>query len=264
MQGKTVNFTKMSGSGNDFIVIDNRNKIVKNGTFFAEKYCHRKFGIGADGLLLVERSRSADFRMVYYNSDGSRASFCGNGARCIAFFSHFKKIAPAKMNFESDAGLISAEVKNNSTVKVKMPKPSGIKTDFVLPVGGRNIAVSFINTGVPHAVIFVSDINNVDIKKLGQAIRYHKKFRPTGTNVDFAKVLGKNKLQIRTYERGVESETLACGTGITASAIISILKKDVSSPVSVLTQGGETLKVYYDFGAAFLEGKVLPVFEGKI
>ncbi len=283
---KNIVFTKMSGSGNDFIVIDNRNKIVKTASAFARKYCNRE---GVDGLLLVEKSRqeSADFKMVYYNSDGSRASFCGNGARCISLFAYLNKIAPSKMSFESDAGLITAEVKNDTkchpelvsgsnTVKVKMPSPKNFKLDFDLtaavPIANpsacygasKNFEASFVNTGVPHTVIFVKDIKNVDVNKLGRLIRFHKKFAPAGTNVNFVKILGKNKLQVRTYERGVEAETLACGTGVVASSVISIMKKYVSSPVSVLTQGGETLKVYYDGKTAYFEGKVSLVFEGKI
>ncbi|MFA5779538.1 MAG: diaminopimelate epimerase [Elusimicrobiota bacterium] len=278
MQRKIINFVKMSGSGNDFIVIDNRNKIVKTASAFAKKYCNRE---GVDGLLFVEKSHlpHTDFRMIYYNSDGSRASFCGNGARCISLFAYLNKIAPSKMSFKSDAGLITAEIKNDlechyesrlvgswqsQTVKIKMPVPKNFKLDFDLTASGKNFEASFVHTGVPHTVIFVKNIKNVDVNKLGRLIRFHKKFEPSGTNVNFVKVLGKNKLQVRTYERGVEAETLACGTGVVASAIISIMKKYVSSPVSVLTQGGETLKVYYDGKTAFFEGKVSLVFEGEI
>ncbi|MFH0948267.1 MAG: diaminopimelate epimerase [Elusimicrobiota bacterium] len=293
---KEINFVKMSGSGNDFIVIDNRKKIIKNASLFAKKYCTKE---DVDGLLLVEKSllKQNDFKMVYYNSDGSRASFCGNGARCISLFACLNKIASSKMSFESDAGLISAEIKNDTkchpeltrdvtmnliqgftgthTVKVKMPAPKDFNLDFILHVDSKNLASSFVNTGVPHTVIFVNPalsekffrkggVENVDVNRLGRLIRFHKKFAPAGTNVDFVKIIGKNKLQVRTYERGVEAETLACGTGVVASSIISILKKYVSSPVSVLTQGGETLKVYYDGKTVYFEGKVAIVFEGKI
>jgi diaminopimelate epimerase len=144
-----------------------------------------------------------------------------------------------------------------------MPAPKKFKMDFDLTAAGKNFEASFANTGVPHTVIFVKDIKNIDVNKLGRLIRFHKKFAPAGTNVNFVKVLAKNKLQVRTYERGVEAETLACGTGVVASAIISIMKKYVSSPVSVLTQGGETLKVYYDGKTAFFEGKVTIIFERK-
>jgi len=264
MQRKPINFIKMSGSGNDFIVVDNRSGIVKHASLFAKKNCRKN---GTDGLLLVVKSTrrgGADFGMIYYNSDGSRASFCGNGARCIALFAYRNKITPAKMSFDSDAGLISAEVKHNSTVKIKMPRPVNHRQGFGLAVSGRNYEASFINTGVPHTVIFVKDVDKINVKKLGRAIRWHKKFQPAGTNVNFAKVIGKNKLQVRTYERGVEAETLACGTGITASAIIAVLEKYVKSPVSILTKGGEVLKVYFDGRTAYLEGKVKVLSEGKI
>ncbi|MBN1384523.1 MAG: diaminopimelate epimerase [Elusimicrobia bacterium] len=265
-----VNFAKMSGCGNDFIVIDNRKKIVKNPSRFAIKYCHRKKGIGADGLLLVEnpsaRRNRRNFRMRYFNSDGSHASFCGNGARCIAFFAYRKKIASKKMRFESDAGSIPAEIKG-CNVKLKMPKPKDIKLDFTITVEGKKYNVSFADIGVPHIMVFMKDIKNIDIDNLGRKIRHHKEFRPAGTNVNLIKVINKNKLQIRTYERGVEGETLACGTGAVASSIVSVLKGYVSSPVSVLTRGGEILKVYYDnpsAGKVYLEGKVDLVFENKI
>jgi len=260
----------MSGSGNDFIVIDNRDKIVKTASAFAKKYCNREC---VDGLLLVENSRldRADFRMVYYNSDGSRASFCGNGARCISFFAYRNKIAPSKMSFESDSGLILAEIVGADlparyNVKIKMPSPKNFNLNFDLTAAGKIFEASFVNTGVPHTVIFmeslrkqgylVEDIKNIDVNNLGRLIRFHKKFSPSGTNVNFVEVLGKKKLQVRTYERGVEAETLACGTGVVASSVISIMKKYVSSPVSVLTQGGETLKVYYDGKTAYFEGKI--------
>lgn len=280
MQGKTVNFAKMSGSGNDFIVVDNRKGVIKSPPGFAAKYCHRKSGIGADGLLLVENSNhppAAVFRMRYFNSDGSRASFCGNGARCIALFAYLKKIASRKMKIKSDAGIIPAEVHGRKycrrppescyNVKVKMPNPKGIRRDFKINVTGKNIGMSFINTGVPHAVVFVKNIKNIDVNNLGRKIRFHKKFHPSGTNVNFVKVLGRNKLQIRTYERGVEGETLACGTGAVASSVISILKRYVSSPVGVLTAGGEILKVHCAHprvSRVYLEGRASLLFENKI
>ena len=276
-----ISFTKMSGSGNDFIVIDNRKKIVKNPSAFAKKYCDRKFGVGADGILLVENSKIADFRMVYYNSDGSRASFCGNGARCISLFAYTNNIAPQKMSFESDAGLITSEIKNDISchcersaswrrawqscyVKIKMPNPKDIKQNIEIKVDNRKLDVSFANTGVPHVIVYVKEIKNIDVDNLGKKIRWHRQFQPQGTNVNFVKILGKNKIQVRTYERGVEGETLACGTGVVASSVISITKGLALSPVNALTQGGEILKVYHDCCNTFFEGKVNITFEGKI
>jgi diaminopimelate epimerase len=260
----------MSGSGNDFIVIDNRKKIVSAPSAFAKKYCHRKFGVGADGILLVEKSAKHNFTMKYYNSDGSRASFCGNGSRCISLFAYLNKIAPRKMTFDSDAGVISAEVAGSGTaqlcqdVKVRMPDPKNIKLDLCVSVEGKKYNSSFADTGVPHTVIFVEDIENVDVEALGRKIRFHEMFKPSGTNVNFVKVLNKSKISLRTYERGVEGETLACGTGTVASSVISILKTYVKSPLSAITRGGETLKVYYDGQTAHFQGKVSVVFEGKL
>ncbi len=261
---KIINFLKMSGSGNDFVVVDNRRKIIANPAAFAKKYCHRKFGVGADGLLLVEKSKKYDFRMVYFNSDGSRAAFCGNGSRCISLFAFTNGIAPKKMIFDSDAGVICSEVKQGGTVKVRMPEPKGILLDLAIDVDGKKYRAAFANTGVPHTVIFVRDIENTDVEALGGKIRRHKMFAPAGTNVNFVKLLGKNKISVRTYERGVEGETLACGTGSVASAVISILKKYAASPVSAATRGGEILKAYYDGKTAYFEGKVAISFEGKI
>jgi len=261
---KAINFWKMSGSGNDFVVIDDRRRAVTNPAAFAKKYCHRKFGVGADGLLLVEKSKKHDFRMVYFNSDGSRAAFCGNGSRCISLFAYLNGIAPKKMSFESDAGIIYAEVGHGNTVKVRMPEPKDIRVDFNVDVDGKKYRASFADTGVPHTVIFVKDTENVDVAALGRKIRRHRMFAPAGTNVNFVKVLGKHKISVRTYERGVEDETLACGTGAVASAVISILKKFAVSPLSAATRGGEILRVYYDGKTAYLEGKVEVTFEGKI
>jgi len=261
---KSINFWKMSGSGNDFVVVDNRQTVVKNPAAFAKKYCDRKFGVGADGILLVEKSKKYDFRMVYFNSDGSRASFCGNGSRCISLFAYLNKIAPEKMSFESDAGLIYSEIMPQNAVKVKMPEPKNIKLNFDLTVDGKKFSAAFANTGVPHTVIFVNDIEKTDVETTGRKIRWHKMFQPAGTNVNFVKITNKNKISVRTYERGVEGETLACGTGTVASAVISILKKYAVSPLSSETRGGETLKVHYDGKTAYFEGKVSVSFEGVI
>ena len=261
---KQINFWKMSGSGNDFVVIDNRKSIVKKPAEFAERYCHRKFGVGADGLLLVEKSKNYDFKMVYFNSDGSRAAFCGNGSRCIALYALLNGIAPRKMSFASDAGIISAEIMRENAVKVKMPDPKGIKLDFDITVDGKKHKASFADTGVPHTVVFVNNIEKTDVETLGRKIRWHKMFKPSGANVNFVKLLGKNRISVRTYERGVEGETLACGTGTVAASVISILKKYVVSPLSSTTRGGEILRVYYDGKTAFFEGKVSKIFEGKI
>jgi diaminopimelate epimerase len=208
--------------------------------------------------------------MKYYNSDGSRASFCGNGSRCISLFAYLNKIAPHKMTFDSDAGVISSEITGRGKtalcrdVRVKMPDPKNISLDLFIPVDGKKYNASFADTGVPHTVIFVDDIENADVETLGRKIRFHKIFKPAGTNVNFVKLLNSGKISLRTYERGVEGETLACGTGTVASSVISILKKYVKSPLSAITRGGEILKVYYDGKTAHFEGKVSVIFGGVI
>ncbi|MEW6041267.1 MAG: diaminopimelate epimerase [Elusimicrobiota bacterium] len=289
----SINFTKMHGAGNDFIVIDNRSGLpVKNYPEFARKICERKFSIGADGLLLVEHSARADFKMVYYNSDGSRADFCGNGARCIAYYCFIKKIASRDMKFETDAGIVNAKVLDKKVnpaprsyglnivnegrrVKLQMPEPRDIRLDFNLKVIGRELKASFINTGVPHVVIFSSDVSRVDVQGLGRAIRNNPAFAPAGTNVNFVNVKNLNEIMLRTYERGVEGETYACGTGAVATAVIAGIKNLVKSPVNCITTGLEKLKVYFKLTETektkdlinpvcdvYLEGRVTVSFEG--
>ncbi|MFH1406937.1 MAG: diaminopimelate epimerase [Candidatus Omnitrophota bacterium] len=262
-----MKFTKMVASGNDFIVID---KTSGRLSALAVKLCDRRFGIGADGLLVLEEARGAgaDFRMRIFNPDGSEPSMCGNGARCIALYAFKNKIAKKDMVFETLAGNIAAHVKGNS-VKVKMSNPAGIKCNIPLTIGGKKLSVHRINTGVPHVVYFTDNLDRVDVSGLGRPIRYHKKFAPAGTNVNFVETLGKNKIKIRTYERGVEGETLACGTGSAASAIISALYKDAKAPVGVLTRSGEVLSVYFKklgskFSELYLEGSVKVVFNGEV
>lgn len=253
-----INFTKMVASGNDFLVVEARHKLqVTSHKLLVKKMCDRKFGVGADGLLLLERSKKADVRMRIFNADGSEAEMCGNGARATALYvsrnaeiasykpqatSHKKKIL-----IETMAGIIDSEVVGDN-VKIKLTDPLDIRLDIPLKVNNRDIKVNFINTGVPHAVVFASGLNDFDIVPLGRAIRQHKKFSPKGTNVNFVEVLSKNKVLVRTYERGVEDETLACGTGSVASALIYALKMDVhDETVNVLTKSGEILKVYFSY-----------------
>ncbi len=271
---KLINFTKMQAGGNDFVVLDNRKKFLpENYSQLAKKMCVNKFSIGADGLLILEdlskkEKGSNHFQMRYFNADGSEANFCGNGASCLALFAYEKKIAPAKMNFLSKSGLVSARVKNKR-VKLKMPNPRKLNLDFTLDIDGKKYLLSFINTGVPHTVNFVQDIDKVQVSNLGRKIRFHQFFQPDGTNVNFVKVKNENTILIRTYERGVEAETFSCGTGAVASAIIAGVKRMVKPPVKVLTQSGETLKVYYQLNGkrvedVYLENTPKFVFQGEI
>ncbi|MBI2915950.1 MAG: diaminopimelate epimerase [Elusimicrobia bacterium] len=267
-----IHFYKMTGGGNDFVLFDNRENVLpKDYGTLAKKLCSRKFSIGADGLLILENADGSHFRMVYYNADGSRAEMCGNGARCIARFAYALQIAPETMRFLTDAGPLDATVQDE-TVKLRMGAPKDLKLDFPLKLEeGKEIHISSVNTGVPHVVLLVTDIEKMDVDHLGRTIRYHKQFAPRGTNVNFVARKDPHTLLVRTYERGVESETLACGTGVVASALIGAVKGLVTSPVSCLTRGGETLKIYFtlksqthSFSEVYLEGPAQICFVGEV
>ncbi|MDA8162276.1 MAG: diaminopimelate epimerase [Desulfobacteraceae bacterium] len=265
-----ISFKKMHGSGNDFILIDNRSGIIRpeDGPCLAKRLSRRRFSVGADGLILVENSVTADFKWRFFNADGSEAEMCGNGGRCAARFATIIGAAPAKLNFETKAGIIHAEV-NKQLVKLELPGPIGMLFDIPIEVNGLKMQVHFINTGVPHAVILADDIERIDVKQIGRSIRFHERFRPQGTNVDFVEVEGADVI-VRTYERGVEDETLACGTGSVASAIIAAAKAGVAKrPVTVKTRGGESLNIYFDLcgqeaSNIFLEGEAALVYSGVI
>ena len=259
----------MSGAGNDFILIDNRRGFIKAGLAKkAKTLCDRKHSIGADGLILLERSKKADIRMRILNPDGSEAEMCGNGVRCLAKFAVDMKIASPKHSVETLAGTIYTEVRGN-VVKAKMIEPKELKLGFKIDLNGSDGAMNFINTGVPHAVRLVNSVAGCDVKTLGRDIRQHKHFSPKGTNVNFVAVKQGSSIDIRTYERGVEDETLACGTGSTAGALVAAAVKNLKSPVSVHTHGGELLKVYFSrnglsFHGVYLEGRVQKSFEGSV
>ncbi|BAG14125.1 diaminopimelate epimerase [Candidatus Endomicrobiellum trichonymphae] len=266
-----INFSKLTAAGNDFILIDNRENIIaqEDCQALAKKLCDRKYSIGADGLILLEKSACKDFKMKYFNSDGSYASMCGNGGRSIAKFAYDLCVANLKMVFETDAGVINAEILPEDRVRLDLYNPRDLKKDIKVEVNGKEFDVNFINTGVPHVVIFVDDIENIDVFGYGRAIRRHKTFAPAGTNVNFVKVIKDNTLLVRTYERGVEDETLACGTGITASGIISVLKGFAASPVKVIARGGDKLSVSLrnpndKISNVVLEGPALITFKGTV
>jgi diaminopimelate epimerase len=264
-----IEFTKMVASGNDFIVIDHSapsNHLSK----LAQRLCDRKLGIGADGVLVLEKSAKADIRMRVFNPDGSEADMCGNGARCIALY--ISKRSKAKsVKLETGAGIIDSQV-DGDNVRIRLTDPRDIKLDIPLKLNGRTIKVDFINTGVPHAVIFAHGLNNINIVPIGRQVRLHKHFAPAGTNVDFVEVADDSNIALRTYERGVEDETLACGTGTVASALISALKSGImgnKQTINAATRSGEILKVYFDragakFTNVWLEGRARFVFTGKI
>jgi len=264
-----IAFAKLSGAGNDFVVIDNRQNVIpENQAEFISKVCARRVSVGADGVLLVENSDVADFKMRYFNSDGSEAETCGNGARCIAKFAYSEGIVSDKMTFETKAGLYSAEIIGDA-VKLGMSDATGLRLSFPIRLSDGLHTISFVNTGVPHAVFFVDDLDGADVFKLGRETRYHKDFEPKGTNANFIKVKDKSNIDIRTYERGVEDETLACGTGSIASAIAASALGITASPVTMHTRGGFPLKIHFkqDSDGAkevYLEGDARIIFKGDL
>ena len=266
---RTISFAKMSGSGNDFVVFDNRNgKLNKDLSEFAQSVCKRRVGIGADGMILIEKDDECDFLMRYFNADGSEAEMCGNGGRCVALYAHVKEIAGRKMRFRSKDGIHAASV-NKDAVKLKMSDPAQMDLEVPLELTGREVSASYVHTGVPHVVVAVEDVKKIDMLELGKEIRYLPKFQPDGTNVDFVQVLPRGRLKVRTYERGVEDETLACGTGCVAVALVEGIKKGLRSPVHCATAGGEVLKVHFrrdgeSITNVFLDGAAVLVFEGKL
>ena len=260
-----MDLIKMTGSGNDFVVIDNRKTAITQRKPYAVRLCDRKFGIGADGLLLLEKSTKADFRMRIFNPDGSEAEMCGNGLRCILRFAVETGIVRKKKMFvETMAGILEGEV-SGSTVKAQLNVTGKPRLNLKIPAGGKVITGHFLNTGVPHAVILTDDIDAVDLETIGPAIRYHAIFKPKGTNVDWIQAVNRHAVKIRTYERGVEGETLSCGTGSVAGAIVSFLLQKTSPPVKVLARSGETLTVYFDtdLSKIYLEGRVGMIFKGE-
>jgi diaminopimelate epimerase len=268
---------KLSGSGNDFILIDNRQGLVdpRHAGAFAAKLCVHRMSVGGDGLILIERSRHANFRWRLFNADGSEAEFSGNGARCAARFAYLKKIAPKRMTFETLAGLIEAELVASrrggplEAVKVRFPDPKGLRLNLRVTVNGTTRTAHFLDTGVPHCVYLVDDPDTVDVVGIGRPTRHHDLFKPAGTNVNFIKVLDPHRIRIRTYERGVENETLACGTGSIAAALVASLVAKVESPVTVIPQSGLELIVHFDahggsFTNVYLQGDARAVYEGWI
>jgi diaminopimelate epimerase len=270
-------FIKMSGTGNDFIIIDHRRPLITPEAMpaFVAAVCRRKFSVGADGLIFIEASEQAHFRWRFFNADGSVAEMCGNGARCAARFAFMQGIAPAKMCFETLAGRIEAEVKG-SQVAIKMTDPVQLRLSQTLMLEDSPLTLHSINTGVPHAVVFVDDIQQIDVRQVGRAIRFHEAFAPAGTNVNFVQQQSDHSLRVRTYERGVEDETLACGTGAVASAVLASLLGLIQSPVEIITSGGDRLSILFAVEAfpsgagtqkvynVFLKGPAHAVYRGEI
>ncbi|MFP3867863.1 MAG: diaminopimelate epimerase [Desulfobacteraceae bacterium] len=265
-----IPFWKMHGSGNDFVLIDHRRPVVAEAERcqFVRAVCARKLGVGADGLIFIEPSTKVDFRWRFFNADGSEPEMCGNGGRCAARFAHLNGIAEDKMAFETLAGIIHAEVKGRQ-VRLEMGAPQDLKLNLTIPLPGQTWTGHFVNTGVPHVVLMVPDLEAAPVVEVGRAVRYHAMFQPAGTNVNFLSRSGPREIALRTYERGVEDETLACGTGAVAAALATARLERLTSPVTVRTRSGERLKVFFEnqgdrFSAVGLEGEALVVYQGEL
>ncbi len=264
-----LRFTKMNGAGNDFVLVDNRQGEVQLGRAQIAQICDRHRGVGADGILLLEPAQNgADFRMRYYNADGGEAEMCGNGARCFARFAERVAGVSGRFSFETPAGVIGAELLKDE-VRLQMSDPKDERLDLEVAEGERSWRAHFINSGVPHVVVPVASIEEVDVVRDGQTLRRHTMFAPAGANVNFLEKRGERAIAIRTYERGVEGETLACGTGVVASALIFAVTEKADGPISVLVWGGSELSVDFrregeHFTAVTLTGPAEFVFEGSI
>jgi len=261
---KPIFFSKMEGTGNDFLLIDNREGTLTEAiqgvslSEFTKKLLDRHLGVGSDGLIMFEQAKNHPFTMRYFNQDGSEAALCLNGARCAISFAQRLGIIEAKGKFMTLAGPIGFYHKNK-TVSIEIQPPVDIKLNFSLTVAKKKFRVHFLKIGVPHCVIFVDSYENLDIENLGRAVRNHKTFQPDGTNVDFVKQEGKG-LFVRTYERGIEAETLSCGSGVLAAAYIATKLFITESPVAIKTKGGELLVELKD--KMYLEGPVNFIFDG--
>lgn len=256
-----LKFYKYQGTGNDFVMIDNRqNFFPKNDTKLIERLCDRRFGIGADGLILLENDNSTDFKMVYYNSDGNESSMCGNGGRCLVAFARSLNVMNNEATFIATDGLHHATIDKIGIVSLQMKDVDEVKIDS---------EYVFLNTGSPHHVTLVNDLEHYNVKENGAEIRYSDLYGKAGSNVNFVNQISDNHFRLRTYERGVEDETLSCGTGATATAIaMNVIGKTNSNSIDINVEGGK-LKVTFEktdkgFEKVFLIGPATFVFEGEI
>ena len=263
-------FTKMNGAGNDFVLIDGRARELKLESRQIARICDRHAGVGADGLivLLPCASGRADWAWDFYNSDGGSAEMCGNGARCFARFVRRLTGAKSGITFETRAGIITASFQGER-VTVGLTPPRDLRLNQTISLSAGTATLHSVDTGVPHAVMYVPDADRAMVQSLGAEIRGHSHFAPRGTNVNFVQLRGAEALRVRTYERGVEGETLACGTGVTAAALISAELHQLSSPVRVQVRGGDLLEVSFErkdgqFDNVRLTGPADFVFEGEI
>ncbi len=268
-----IPFSKLSGSGNDFILIDNRKQVLvaDESIDLVRKVCRRALSVGADGVILIEKDSQGecDFMWRFFNADGSEAEMCGNGGRCAARFAYTRGIAEKSMSFRTLAGVIRAEITGERTVKLQLTPPNGYEPSVDLEIDGYTLNLKYLDTGVPHCVIEVDDIEGIDPAHIGPKIRFHERFGRKGANANFVQVAQDQSLFIRTYERGVEGETLACGTGAVAAAITMALAGRVKAPVTLTTRSGEELIVHFKQNdqvpeEVFFEGAVSWVYDGTL
>ena len=281
---KTIIFYKLTGAGNDFILFDKReNPGLEITPDLASSVCSRRFGIGADGILLIDDSKEYNFNLSYFNADGSTGSLCGNGARCAIKYARFSgRVKDGEARFMLNENLYSGKIIDDDIVRFDLNEPKDLKQTFTIQAGGQSVDAAYVDTGSPHVVInikdvikkdslnnsFYNDIDEFPVKELGSEIRYSDTFAPGGVNVNFI-LIESDTVKIRTYERGVEDETLACGTGAAASAIIAALNYRIAKPVNLLTRGGNILTVDFlvDYGRIYdltLTGPAKIVFKGEI
>ena len=267
---RTLPFVKVVGTGNDFILIDTRGLPAPiRPKKLAQQWCRRTDGIGADGLVLVSPSRKANARMRIFNPDGSEARMCGNGLRCVAWYLHSRGMDNQTLSLETGAGILQARVVGRERVRIFLPPPSMLRLKIPFVFRGSRYTIHFVNTGVPHAVLRTPHLEKIDLSRLGPAIRHHHLFRPEGTNVNLMRVENPHRISVRTYERGVEAETLACGTGSVASVVIGAALGWLKPPVEVIPASQERLMVGCHGGrdlsrGAYLEGPARILFEGVL
>jgi len=261
-------FFKYQQAGNDFIILDDRTTLFPLGSSFISRICHRKFGVGADGVILLQNSNNADFKMRIFNSDGNEAESCGNGICCLAQFIQDQNLTSEK---KIALELIDSTVNifyKESNILVQIDRPSDFKFNKTINIDKKDLIYHFVNTGVPHFVSFIEDVKKVDLRQVGACVRNHEEFMPSGTNVNFAELNGSQEITVRTYERGVEGETLACGTGACAVALIASFVYNLSSPIKICHPGGK-LTVHFernqaDFKNVSIVGSARKIYSGQL
>ena len=255
-----INFSKYNGAGNDFILIDDRDSLINDNKSLINYLCDRHFGVGADGIIILKESNNCDFEILHYTSDGNLGSLCGNGSRCAVLFAYNKDIIGRKTVFNAFDGIHSAEILENGLIKMEMK----LNSDIV-----NNSYGTFTDTGSPHLVIEKDDTDKLDVCNEGRAIRYNDFYKKEGVNVNFIEKISDDQFKIRTYERGVENETLACGTGSTASAIcMNFLGRTKRSNITMKCKGGD-LNVQFNlsergYQEISITGPAKLVYEGTI